>query len=395
MNEILPGTQASHSKLAEVVTELAHEFSGRAAAHDRDGSFPFENFDRLKTAGLLDLMVPHEYGGHGVGLTEACDVIGGIARGDASTALVLTMQYIAHALLARSPQWPLHLRERIFRDAVEKGSLINHLRVEPDLGTPARGGLPATVAKSQNDSWHLSGHKLYSTGIPILSWLAVWGRTDEVQPRVGTWLVPRNAAGIRVVESWDHLGMRASASHEVIFEGARVPLDYAVDIRQPSEWSPPDAEQTAWFTLPIAALYDGVARAARDWLVTYLTQRTPSNLGAPLASLPRFQEAVGELDGKLLTNQILIRTATERTDRGVTPSAHESSLIKFTATNNAIDAVERAVALIGNPGLSRHNPIERHYRDVLCSRIHTPQNDSILLAAGRAAFAAQSHKETI
>src|SRR5262249_4370554 len=152
--------------------------------------------------------------------------------------------------------------------------------------------------------------------------------------------VPGNTEGIRVVESWDHLGMRASASHEVIFAEVHVPLDYAVDIRPPSDWAPPDAEQTAWFTLPIAALYDGGARAARDWLVTYLTQRTPSNLGAPLASLPRFQEAVGELDGKLLTNQILLRTAVERTDRGVTPPAHESSLIKFTVTNNAIDAVE-------------------------------------------------------
>jgi alkylation response protein AidB-like acyl-CoA dehydrogenase len=100
------------------------------------------------------------------------------------------------------------------------------------------------------------------------------------------------------------------------------------------------------------------------------------------------------LDGKLLTNQILIRTAAERTDHGAAPPAHESGLIKLTVTNNAIDAVERALALIGNPGLSRHNPLERHYRDVLCSRIHTPQNDSILLAAGRAAFAAQSHKET-
>jgi len=394
MNNTSPRTRASDTRLTELVTELAHEFAGRAAGHDRDGSFPFENFDRLKTAGLLDLMVPREYGGHGAGLTEVCDVIGGIARGDASTALVLTMQYLAHALLARSLQWPSHLRERVFRDAVEQGALINHLRVEPELGTPARGGLPATIASFRDGSWHLSGHKLYSTGIPGLSWLAVWGRTDEAQPRVGTWLVPRNTEGIRVVESWDHLGMRASASHEVIFEEVCVPLDYAVDIRQPSEWSPPDAEQTAWFTLPIAALYDGVARAARDWLVTYLTKRTPSNLGAPLASLPRFQEAVGELDGKLLTNQILIRTAAERTDHGDTPSAHESGLIKLTATNNAIDAVERAVALIGNPGLSRHNPLERHYRDVLCSRIHTPQNDSILLAAGRAAFAARDHKET-
>ena len=60
-------------------------------------------------------------------------------------------------------------------------------------------------------------------------------------------------------------------------------------------------------------------------------------------------------------------------------------------TTNAISVVERAIALVGNPGLSRHNPLERHYRDVLCSRVHTPQNDSILLNAGRAAFEAISN----
>ena len=61
---------------------------------------------------------------------------------------------------------------------------------------------------------------------------------------------------------------------------------------------------------------------------------------------------------------------------------------KRSATANAIRAVETGIALIGNPGLSRHHPIERHYRDVLCSRIHTPQNDAILVAAGKGALAA-------
>ncbi len=379
----------------ETIAAVAEEFAERADRHDRDGSFPFENFARLRSAGLLTLATPCEFGGQGAGLTETCRVIGGIARGDASTALVLTMQYVAHALLARSPQWPSHLRERVFRDAVETGALINHLRVEPELGTPARGGLPDTVALSGEGFWHISGRKLYSTGIPILRWLAVWARTDEAQPRVGTWLVPRDTSGISIVENWDHLGMRASASHEVLFDTVRVPHDHAVDVRLPSEWPPPSAEQSAWFTLPIAALYDGVARTARDWLVTYLIQRTPANLGAPLASLPRFQEAVGEIDGKLLTNQSLLGAATERFDRGEAPPAHESGLVKLTVTNNAIDAVGSAIALIGNPGLSRHNPLERHYRDVLCSRIHTPQNDSIVLAAGRAAFAAVKRKELV
>ncbi len=58
--------------------------------------------------------------------------------------------------------------------------------------------------------------------------------------------------------------------------------------------------------------------------------------------------------------------------------------MKSAVTNAAIDAVGKAVALIGNPGLTRTNPLERHYRNVLCGRVHTPQDDAVHAAAGRA-----------
>jgi alkylation response protein AidB-like acyl-CoA dehydrogenase len=63
-------------------------------------------------------------------------------------------------------------------------------------------------------------------------------------------------------------------------------------------------------------------------------------------------------------------------------------MAKLIATRAAIGAVEQAVALAGNAALTRNNPLERHYRDVLCARVHTPQDDSILTAAGRSALAA-------
>lgn len=74
-------------------------------------------------------------------------------------------------------------------------------------------------------------------------------------------------------------------------------------------------------------------------------------------------------------------------DAGHAQPAADSGLVKYTVTNNAIRAVEIALQLSGNHGLTRHNPLERHYRDVLCSRIHTPQNDAILVVAGKRAIA--------
>ncbi|BCQ59978.1 hypothetical protein PBOI14_17280 [Pseudomonas sp. Boi14] len=93
-------------------------------------------------------------------------MIGAVARGEPSTALVLVMQYLQHTRLQQNTAWPLHLRQRVAREAVQEGALINALRVEPDLGTPARGGLPATLARRVEGGWLLSGRKIYSTGIP-------------------------------------------------------------------------------------------------------------------------------------------------------------------------------------------------------------------------------------
>jgi len=130
----------------------------------------------------------------------------------------------------------------------------------------------------------------------------------------------------------------------------------------------------------------GVARAARDWLVGFLNDRVPANLGAPLASLPRMQEAVGGIEALLMANRRMIRTAAAEYDAGQAPSIAELGLIKTLTSENAITAVQEAIALTSNHGLSRRNPLERHLRDVLCARIHTPQSDSAKIAAGRLAL---------
>ena len=148
----------------------------------------------------------------------------------------------------------------------------------------------------------------------------------------------------------------------------------------------PDPSQAPWSNLSISALYTGVAMAARDWVIGFLRDRVPANLGAPLATLPRMQEAVGGIEALLLTNRRLIADAAAEYDRTGGPGNTACNLTKTVAAENAIRAVEEAVKLTGNHGLSRSNPLERHLRDVLCARIHTPQADSALIAAGKAAL---------
>lgn len=366
-----------------LLPKLTAQLAASAEFHDRTGQFPADNFALLHRHGLLAYTVPKALGGGGATLAQARDVIAAVARGEPSTALILVMQYLQHSRLPEST-WPEALRQQVSEDAVRNGALINALRVEPDLGTPARGGLPATTARRTAEGWRLSGSKIYSTGSHGLTWYSVWARSDDADPLVGAWLVHRDTPGIRIVEAWDHLGMRATCSHEVIFDDVLVPLEHAVSVSPASAPSSElDSQGLLWMAVLLSAVYDGVAQAARDWLVQFLSERAPSNLGAPLSSLPRFQEAVGQIDTLLFNNRSLLDAAAQ----GLTSPQHAAQ-IKYLVTDNAIRAVELAIQASGNPGLSRHNPLQRHYRDVLCSRVHTPQNDAIFTGVGKAAFAA-------
>lgn len=381
--ELPEASEAAHIVRA---LRLADVFAARAPAHDRDASFPFENFADLAREGLLALTVPAALGGIGAGAGDAARVLGIVGKADPSTALVLSMHYIQHLVMARSARWPGRLSRKLAKETVEGVALINALRVEPELGSPARGGLPATTARRTETGWRLSGRKIYSTGAPILKWYAVWAKTDEAETRVGLFLVPAGLPGTRIEETWDHLGLRASGSHTVVFDDVVFPLDHEIDVRKPEDWKVPDFTQVTVHAIFVAAIYDGAARAARDWLVSFLNERVPANLGAPLATLPRVQEIVGGIAARLAVNARLIESFAADFDNGFQLSAIESNIIKLTVTNNAVAVVEDALSLTSNHGLSRTNPLERHYRDVLCGRVHTPQDDATRVSAGRLAL---------
>ncbi|QKV53815.1 acyl-CoA dehydrogenase family protein [Comamonas antarctica] len=367
---------------------LAAEFGQRAVAHDRDGSFPHANFADLQRAGLLALAAPRAWGGQQVSVAELGEVIGALGYGCPATALVLSMQYLQQRQMARPGTfWPEHLARQLVQEAAAGVSLANALRVEPELGTPARGGLPATVARRTPEGWRLSGRKIYSTGAPILRWYAVWARTDDAEPQVGTFLVRADSPGVQIEASWDHLGLRASGSHDVILDAVLTPLDHGMGL-VPAGAQPRDTSMQAEMTVLLGALYSGVALAARDWLLSFLRERTPASLGAPLATLPRVQEAVGRIEALRLSNQRLLASLARDLDAGAQVPLADSGLIKTLVMRQAVELVQEALALTSNHGLSRRNPLERHLRDVLCGRVHTPQEDSALVLAGRGVLGA-------
>jgi alkylation response protein AidB-like acyl-CoA dehydrogenase len=142
-----------------VLDRITGRFAATAADFDRSAEFPRANFDLLAEEGLIGLTVAREFGGGGAGLVESLRVLSAVGRGEPSTALILFMTYVSYAYTPRMQNWPPAIYERLARQAVAGGGLIGGLRVEPELGTPVRGGLPKTVARRTADGWALTGTK--------------------------------------------------------------------------------------------------------------------------------------------------------------------------------------------------------------------------------------------
>ena len=112
-----------------------------------------------------------------------------LGSADPAATLILAMTWIQHAHVALGRRWPEQVYQEIIGDALGGRGLINALRVEPELGTVMRGGIPATVARRSDEGWRLSGRKIYSTGASVLNWYNVFASTDDAEPQIGYFLV--------------------------------------------------------------------------------------------------------------------------------------------------------------------------------------------------------------
>ncbi|MFF2083918.1 acyl-CoA dehydrogenase family protein [Nocardia sp. NPDC058176] len=385
--------QTAHGLDEDAFTDALAQIADRAAEHDRAGRFPFAAFEALRAIGAPALTVPVAYGGLGGGLAQAVEVIERVGAADPSVGLILQWNYTNHLSLVRADSpWPAELKELVLRSAATDGALINGLAVERELGSLSRGGIPATTAtRLPSGDWRIDGEKAYATGISGLSWFTVTAATAEPNPRIATFLLDRSATDWHIESTWNHLGLRASDTQSVVFDGTVVAPERLVELRDPA--AGPKGRRPGRQALPLllAANYTGVAIAARDWLVRYLHTRVPTALGDSLATVPRFHDRVGEIEAWIQTSRALVR-------QGVAVLAEDEhsklpGLAKHVATGTAIRVTESALDLTGNPGLDRRHPLERHHRDAMVGRIHTPQSDLVLADLGRTALAAGRAKE--
>jgi len=344
---------------------LGDVLAANAERYDRTADFPWDSIAAVHAAGVLTLGIGARYGGRDITVTELARVLQALGRGDPSVALLTAMTVFQHLGEAKAPSWPRKLYQQVVDESWQRPTLLNAVRAEPELGAPARGGLPATKVTRTAAGWRLNGHKAYGTGSEGLAYHLVWAATEDDEPLVGHVIVPGDSPGIAVIKTWDHLGLRASSTHDVVY----------TDVE--------DLARSIGVGVSLMALYVGVARAAQEFFVSYANERIPTALGRPIATTERIQSVAGEIEAQLIAAEEVLYGLAGRLDAGDEQALPRAAVAKLLITRSAVTAVQTAVSTLGNAALTRNHPLERHFRDIQCCRVHPPQDDSALLAAGR------------
>jgi alkylation response protein AidB-like acyl-CoA dehydrogenase len=370
------------TRLVAIAEELAGRFAACAADHDRDGTYPFEAIDALKAAGYFAAPVPVELGG--LGVSSAHDLVvasSRLARGDASVAIGVNMHLVAVLNMARRHEVAVAAGaerragafaaslERVHRDGVVLAAAISERG--QDLTRPG------TLATRTEPGWRIDGHKLFCTMSPAATDLYVAVTyADDGTERYAYAMVPTHAVGVVVHDDWDALGMRASGSNSVSFEGVELPNGGVLG-GFPAGEPLPYMERNLVAGLFHAAASLGIAESADAIARGGLVGRSNGD------ARPRMQVADNAVDlaasrGVLSRAAGLIdehRTANPASDGSAEEIGAlfaEAQAAKAFVNEAAARIVDRALALSGGAGYAGGSPLARAYRDVRASAFMHP-----------------------
>jgi alkylation response protein AidB-like acyl-CoA dehydrogenase len=365
-------------------------FAERAEQHDREATFPKADFDDLRAAGLLGLMVPEALGGNGSGFAGYAEVAYDIAQGNPATALLFNMHSSVTGALAATPEELTRalgapesffaFRDRVLRDAAH-GAL--YLVAGSERGAGSRFSAMTTTYEPEGDGWRIKGSKTFCSGAGHGDAYLVVARRGDL---VSQFLVPAGD-GLTVEQTWDPLGMRATASN-----------DLHVDVHVAHDTLLGGVEGLGlllarvmphWLVASYAAVYCGTARAAITEAARQLTERG-------LAHLPHVRARLGRADAAAEAAWLATREAAHRVD--AEPAERETHRAVYRAKLLAGDTAHEVTASMleacGTSATRRGNPLERLFRDARCGALQPATSDVCADWLGVAALGLDPDEET-
>lgn len=356
---------ARQQELVDTAGQLADVFAERADAHDRDATFPQENYTDMRKAGFLRLTLPEELGGYGAGQAELIPVLERLAMGDGSTALAVTMhlsplaQWSAVWRRTKSPVLEEFLRKAA-KDELVWASVTSEIG-SPNLMTDAK-----TIATRVDGGFRITGRKSFGTNTAVATHCSATARYEDPErgPRLMLLRVDLNAPGVQIHPTWDTLGMRATRSDDVEFTDYFV-ADANVVYSLPVGHLDARILETvfAWAMPAFGAVFLGIARGALEWSIQQ-AQRRGKGTDA------RVQDVVAECEIHLETARAMLYRHSEEVasrrlfdDFTVQEGLARCAMVKYVCTNNATEIVGKLMEVIGGAGFLRQLPYQRMWRD--------------------------------
>lgn len=358
--------------LAKLAT-VEQSFKDRAQQIDEDSVFPFENFKKLRKIGYTKITLPKEFGGEGLSVYDAILLHETLSSYCGSTGLAASWSIQNIGEIFENRYWQSDTLTS-FGEQVKNGATVNRAVSEFAMGSPVRGGKPATSAKHDGEDYVINGRKNYTSGAPDLDYFLVsaWIEDDN---QLGFFLIPKTAQGVTVENTWDVASMRGTGSDDLVLQNVRVASSSLVEIPSYST----GFKLNGWLLL-IPATYLGIAQAARDYAVKFATEHSPNSIQGTIAELPNVQTLIGEMDLALTNARFTLYGVAALYEDPAKKSEiiNEVNIAKHVVTNIAIEVVDKAMRLVGAKSLQRANPLQRYYRDVRAG-LHNPPMDDLTI----------------
>jgi alkylation response protein AidB-like acyl-CoA dehydrogenase len=352
-------------RFVDLADGLAAEFAERAAEHDRDGSFPFENYERMAAAGYLGLTVPEELGGMGANLRDLLLAQEHLAGGCGSTALAVNMHVSPIGQLASLWRASGDPKLESFLKEAATGKVV-YASMTAERGHSVLMKSTA-VAERVEGGYRVTGDKIFGTESAVCTQFTSMAQLDDPDagPRVLFFRIPRDIEGMTVKQTWDTMGMRATQSNDFSLENVFVP-EAAVFHSYPVGHFDAIMLKTVWgWAMPsFGSVYLGIAAGALAYARDVAQQRHRDGD-------PAVQRLFAEMEVLLETARaVLYRHADEIASGSlveglpVQDGMARAVLTKYVATNNAVQIVDKALEVVGGAGYYKRSPLERMYRDV-------------------------------
>lgn len=373
-------------ELADYAEKIAKRISETEAKYDETGEFPFEHFEILEKEGFFKLTLPKEYGGDGLSLYEILLVQERLGKASGSTALAVGWHLMTFFSLRFFRPWKEEIFERICREAINEGSLLNVYATERATGNIVRGGNPATIARKTENGYIINGRKSFATLAPIVRHFTVLAYIEE-EDKIAEFLIEKNES-VKVIETWNTIGMRGTGSHDIELNNVHVPNEALLAY---SEKGVPNrfTGLSSAYTLQIPAIYLGIATAARDFVLDFADNKFSPSLGDVILEAPQVQQKLGEIEILLSVSRSLLYGVAEKWDNNESirsDLSNEVAIAKYTVCNHAIKIVELSMNIVGGHSLSRDLPLERWFRDVQCGLYNPPHNDMVISSVSKSAI---------